>query len=58
MGHLIAFMISLFCAVHWVFNCVMHGIRGDVDVTIHDIFLMDAFVTAAITLGITLGTTL
>ena len=54
MGHLIAFMISLFCAVHWVFNCVMHGNRGDIAVPILDIFIMDAFVTAAITLGITL----
>ena len=54
MGHLVAFMISLFCAVHWVFNCVMHGIRGDVDVSFSDILFMDAFVTTAITLGITL----
>ena len=54
MGHLIAFIVCLFCAVHWVFNCIMHGNRGDVDVTILDILIMDAFVTAAITLGITL----
>lgn len=54
MVHLIAFVVCLFCAVHWVFNCVMHGIRGDVNVTIFDILVMDAFVTAAITLGITL----
>lgn len=54
MGHLITFIVCLFCAVHWVFSCVMHGIRGDVNVPILDILVMDVFVTAAITLGITL----
>ena len=54
MSHLIAFIVCLFCAVHLVFTCVMHGIRGDVGVPILDILLMDAFVTAAIVLGITL----
>lgn len=53
MGHLIAFIICLFGAVHMTFMCVVKGLRGEaVDISV--ILIMDAFVTAAITLGITL----
>ena len=54
MVHLIAFIVCLFCAIHMTFMCVVKGIRGDETVDISVILIMDAFVTAAITLGITL----
>lgn len=54
MAHLIAFIVCLFGAVHMTFMCVVKGIRGDEAVDISVILIMDTFVTAAITLGITL----